>query len=82
MRFLAKSHRTNAIVPPRDGISPVAVAGWAVARVIAEAGKWCKQERVSKNLTNSFVISAIFMAESKINGIGRLFLVRSFAYGD
>src|SRR5881394_2529535 len=27
------------MVPPRDGISPVAVAGWAVTRVIAEAGE-------------------------------------------
>jgi hypothetical protein len=27
MRFLAESHRAKRIVPPRDGISPVAVAG-------------------------------------------------------
>ena len=39
MRFLAKSHRASSLVLPRDGISPVAVAGWAVARVIAEAGE-------------------------------------------
>jgi hypothetical protein len=37
MRFLAKSHRANSIVPPQDGISPVAVAGWAVK--IIEAGE-------------------------------------------
>ncbi len=46
MRFLAKSHRAHAIVPPRDGISPVAVAGWAVARFIAEPGKWRKEKQV------------------------------------
>ena len=42
MRFLAKSHRTSWMVPPRDGISPVAVAGWAVAFSTAEAGEWRK----------------------------------------
>ncbi|HEV2175101.1 MAG TPA: hypothetical protein VGR71_16125 [Nitrospira sp.] len=35
-------------VLPRDGISPVAVAGWAVARVIAEAGEWRKAKREAK----------------------------------
>ena len=49
MRFLAKSHRTRLVGPPRDGISPVAVAGWAVARVIAEAGEWRKEETGFKN---------------------------------
>jgi hypothetical protein len=44
MRFLAKSHRVNAIVPTRSGISPAAVAGWAVARFIADVGKWRKAE--------------------------------------
>jgi hypothetical protein len=38
MRFLAESHRAKRIVPPRDGISPVAVAGWAVLEIIAGNG--------------------------------------------
>jgi hypothetical protein len=38
MRFLAKSHRAKRIIPPRDGISPVAVAGWAVPKIIAGNG--------------------------------------------
>jgi hypothetical protein len=50
MRFLAKSHCANTIVPSRDGISPVAVAGWAVARFIAEVAKWRKANLISKNL--------------------------------
>ena len=44
MRFLAKSHRTNSMVSPRNGISPAAAAGWAVARVIAEVGK-CRKAK-------------------------------------
>jgi hypothetical protein len=39
MRFLAKSHRAKRIVPPRNGISPVAVAGWAVLEIIAGNGR-------------------------------------------
>jgi hypothetical protein len=31
------------MVPPRNGISPVAVAGWAVALSTAEAGEWRKE---------------------------------------
>ena len=56
MRFLAESHRTRLIGPLRDGISPVAVAGWAVARVIAEAGKWCKANMASDAVDDDFVI--------------------------
>ena len=44
MRFLAKSHRANSFVPPRDGISPVAVVGWAVALSTTEPGEWRKAE--------------------------------------
>jgi hypothetical protein len=35
---------------PRDGISPVAVAGWAVALSTAEAGEWRKEETVFKKI--------------------------------
>src|SRR3954453_5274561 len=36
LMFLAKSHGTTSAVPPRNGISPAAVVGWAVARFKAE----------------------------------------------
>jgi hypothetical protein len=55
--------------PPRDGISPVAVAGWAVARVIAEVGKWRKEKAVEDGaggLPNQFEALEIFLGPASL----------------
>jgi hypothetical protein len=44
MRFLAKSHHKSSTVSPQSGISPAEVAGWAVARFIAEVGE-CRKAK-------------------------------------
>jgi hypothetical protein len=48
------------IAPPRDGISPVAVAGWAVGRFIAEVGEWRKEKPISKLKCSGLPIEGSF----------------------